>query len=141
MDLSIFLARLIGPLFLIIGFVIVADPTRIRAMGRELLQSESVIFLAGMLSLVTGLAIVNAHNLWVADWRVLITLLGWISLAAGIVRMGCTALVRTTGGWLIDHANGRRIAGVVAGLLCHFLSYQGYIGERVGVVPICTVPA
>lgn len=128
MDSSIFLARLIGPLFFLVGVIIVAQPTRIRTIGRELLQGEAVIFMAGMITLVAGLAMVNVHNLWVADWRVLITLFGWISVVAGVFRMACPGLVKAVGGQMMDHKTAMTIGGAVAGLLGLFLSYQGYVG-------------
>ena len=34
-----------------------------------------------------GLAIVLTHNVWVADWRVLITILGWLAAIGGAVRI------------------------------------------------------
>ena len=37
--------------------------------------------------LVSGLAIVQVHNLWVADWRVIITLISWLGVLGGIVRI------------------------------------------------------
>ena len=36
---------------------------------------------------IGGLAIVRAHNYWVSDWTVLVTLSGWASLLLGLVRM------------------------------------------------------
>lgn len=128
MDSSVFLARLIGPLFFVIGVIIVTQPSRIRTIGRELLQGEAVIFMAGMITLVAGLAMVNVHNLWVSDWRVVITLFGWISVAAGIFRMACPGLVKSVGGQMMDHKVAMTIGGVVAAVLGLFLSYQGYVG-------------
>lgn len=128
MDSSVFLARLIGPLFFVIGVIIVTQPSRMRTIGRELLQGEAVIFMAGMITLVAGLAMVNVHNLWVSDWRVVITLFGWISVAAGIFRMACPGLVKSVGGQMMDHKVAMTIGGVVAAVLGLFLSYQGYVG-------------
>jgi hypothetical protein len=31
-----------------------------------------------VLALLAGLAVVNAHNLWVLDWRLIVTILGWL---------------------------------------------------------------
>jgi uncharacterized protein YjeT (DUF2065 family) len=30
---------------------------------------------------------VNFHNIWIADWRILITLIGWLSVIKGVVRL------------------------------------------------------
>jgi hypothetical protein len=36
---------------------------------------------------VAGLAIVRVHNRWEADWTVLVTVLGWLALLGGLVRI------------------------------------------------------
>jgi hypothetical protein len=46
-----------------------------------------VIYLNGTLLLVAGIAIVHAHNLWVRDWRVIVTAIGWVAVVFGLVRM------------------------------------------------------
>ncbi len=41
--------------------------------------------LSGVIAFGIGLAQVLSHNLWVADWRVLITLFGWAALLKGLM--------------------------------------------------------
>ena len=50
-------------------------------------QIPTVVYLSGILMFVGGLAIVRAHNQWVRDWTVLVTLSGWFFLALGLLRM------------------------------------------------------
>ena len=50
-------------------------------------QIPPVVYLSGVLMFVAGLAVVRAHNLWVRDWRVLVTLTGWFFLGPGLIRM------------------------------------------------------
>jgi hypothetical protein len=50
-------------------------------------QIPPVVYLSGTLMFVGGLAIVRAHNDWVADWTVLITLSGWFFVVLGLLRM------------------------------------------------------
>jgi hypothetical protein len=50
-------------------------------------QIPPVVYLSGVLMFVGGLAIVRAHNSWVRDWTVLVTLSGWFFLALGLFRM------------------------------------------------------
>lgn len=51
------------------------------------MQIAPVVYLSGTLFFIAGLAIVRAHNLWVRDWPVLITLVGWFFLILGLFRM------------------------------------------------------
>lgn len=50
-------------------------------------QIPPVVYLSGTLMFVGGLAIIRAHNNWVRDWTVLVTLLGWFFLVLGLFRM------------------------------------------------------
>lgn len=50
-------------------------------------QIPPVVYLSGTLMFVGGLAIVRAHNRWVRDWTVLVTLSGWFFLLLGLFRM------------------------------------------------------
>lgn len=50
-------------------------------------QIPPVVYLSGVLMLVAGLAIVRAHNIWVRNWTVLVTLTGWFALVLGLLRM------------------------------------------------------
>jgi hypothetical protein len=50
-------------------------------------QIPPVVYLSGTLMFVGGLAIVRAHNRWVRDWTVLVTLAGWFFLLLGLFRM------------------------------------------------------
>jgi hypothetical protein len=55
-------------------------------------QIPPVVYLSGVLMFVGGLAIVRAHNQWLTDWTLLITLSGWFFLALGLFRMFATGL-------------------------------------------------
>src|SRR5260221_739791 len=76
MQRSIFLAKLIGPLLAAIGVALIFNADTFRTMAAEFLKSYSLIYLAGLLALTAGLAIVNTHNEWTGDWRVGVTILG-----------------------------------------------------------------
>ena len=46
-----------------------------------------MVYLSGVLMFIGGLAIVRAHNHWVRNWTVLLTLTGWFFLLLGLFRM------------------------------------------------------
>ena len=51
------------------------------------LHDPGLIFVSGILLLVAGLAIVRVHNVWSGGWRVVVTVLGWLAVISGILRM------------------------------------------------------
>jgi hypothetical protein len=97
MTTSVFLARLIGPVMLVIGLAVFANQRAFRDVAEEFLASRALLFLSGLLIMPMGLAIVLTHNIWTADWRVLITLFGWLSAIGGAVRLAAPDTVMRTG--------------------------------------------
>ena len=124
MPTSIFLAKLIGPVLLVVAVGLFVNRTAFRAMAQEFLRSPALLYLSGFLILLGGLALVLNHNLWVADWRVLITVLGWLATIGGAVRILLPAQVKSMGEAMLKHPMGMNIAGVFwlafGALLCFF---------------------
>ncbi|MFA9473905.1 MAG: hypothetical protein ACERJ2_04985 [Filomicrobium sp.] len=87
MTTSQFIAGLIGPLFMAIAAFMVVRRDTFLEFAKAAARDRPLIFFAGAILLVSGLAIVQVHNLWVADWRVIITLIGWLGVLGGIVRI------------------------------------------------------
>ena len=49
--------------------------------------SAHLVYLNGLLLFVAGLSIVRAHNVWATGWPLLVTLIGWLILLGGLIRM------------------------------------------------------
>ncbi|OGM74971.1 hypothetical protein A2382_04570 [Candidatus Woesebacteria bacterium RIFOXYB1_FULL_38_16] len=71
MDISVFLARFWGSLFLILGLSFMGA----KFLGRVIQYTEdkTITVSTGYITFLLGLATVVAHNLWVFDWRVSVT--------------------------------------------------------------------
>ena len=87
MDVSILLARLMGPLFLAVGAGLLINQDHYRKMLQRFLTDTALYYFYGALALTGGVAILLFHNLWVADWRVLLTIMGWLSVIKGLARL------------------------------------------------------
>jgi hypothetical protein len=83
MDISIFLAKFWGWYFISIFVLLVIYPKRIKQLFIYTKDEKFKIILS-MFAIILGLLNITAHNLWVADWRLIITLFGWIAFAKGI---------------------------------------------------------
>jgi hypothetical protein len=46
-----------------------------------------VTFLNGVLLFVGGISIIRVHNFWVRSWTILMTLIGWLTIILGLLRM------------------------------------------------------
>ena len=126
MQTSIFIAKLIGPVLVVAGLTGALNTQLLREVGREFLASPALLFIAGIIALLGGLAVVNTHNIWVADWPVIITIIGWVALVAGVLRIGFPAIARSMGKTMLAKESLLRVIGVVQALLGAFLMYKGY---------------
>jgi hypothetical protein len=127
MQRSLFLARLIGPLFIVIGVGMMLNGAVYRALAEQFLHSHALIYLSGLLTLTIGLALVNAHNVWERDWRLIITVLGWLSLAGGTLRILAPQWVEQIGLSVMGFAPALPIGGVGIAILGLVLGYYGYV--------------
>jgi hypothetical protein len=127
MQTSIFLARLLGPLLLLTGAGIVLNPKSFRTIAGEVVRSVTLVYLFGFMDLAAGLAIVLTHNVWVASWRVLITLIGWLLLIRGAVRIVAPEIVMGYAAKVIRNKQVIPSAGAVVGVLGLVLCYFGYV--------------
>ncbi|MFH1455727.1 MAG: hypothetical protein ABIF40_02140 [archaeon] len=86
MDITIFLARFWGSFFIIFGLLFIIT----RQLGKtiEMTDDKAFVISTGYITLLLGLVTVILHNIWVADWRVIITILGWSTLIKGIMKVG-----------------------------------------------------
>jgi hypothetical protein len=126
MATSIFLAKLLGPILVLAAVAVFVNRKSMDALAREILGSHALLFLLGFLDFASGLAIVLTHNVWVADWRVIITLIGWLLLVRGLVRTLIPDQIKPYGMKLLKDPNF--VSGVLAVLLVLglVLSYFGY---------------
>jgi len=83
MDTASFVAALIGPIYILVGIGILVDPNHYRKMIEEFLHSPALIYLGGAMAFAAGLSILYFHNVWSSDWRVIITVFGWLACLKG----------------------------------------------------------
>lgn len=68
MEISVFIARLIGPFFCVAGLGILMNISHYREMIRDLAEDSGLLYIGGGLALITGMALVLTHNKWVPGW-------------------------------------------------------------------------
>ena len=127
METSLFLAQLIGPVLIVIGVGLLLKKTEFREMATDFLSSRALIFVSGLLTLVTGLAIVLTHNVWEFNWPVIITILGWLSVFGGVFRILFPNSVQSVGTSMLDKPAMMTVSGAIQIVLGLWLSYVGYM--------------
>ncbi|MGB6388895.1 MAG: hypothetical protein WBF23_05350, partial [Methyloceanibacter sp.] len=126
MTASTFNARILGPVFVIMGLGLLLEGESFRVIATEFLRSPALIYLSGIMALVAGLAILNVHHFWVRDWPVLITIFGWLALIGGIFRLLAPSLVQRMGEAVIADPHWPVVGGAATLVLGGFLTAMGY---------------
>ncbi|HLD32724.1 MAG TPA: hypothetical protein VJB10_04010 [Candidatus Peribacteraceae bacterium] len=124
METSVFFAQLLALIYLVTGIGMLADKDRFRALYDEMMKSAPIMYLMGTCSLLLGYLIVSFHNIWVNNWTVLITVIGWIALAKGVVIIVAPNLVLNRARFWLTRM---QLAGAVTFVLGLVLGYFGFL--------------
>jgi hypothetical protein len=96
MDNSIFLAKFWGWYLIIFFFILSFNPKRIKQIFNDL-KDEKFLIISSFIAIILGLLNILFHNIWELNWKLVITLIGWISLFIGL---SLFILPKQTIGWL-----------------------------------------
>ena len=85
MELSIFIAKIIGVTYVAVSLGQLFSGITYKKMYQDIMKSSGVMAMMGIFAIIIGFLLVEYHNIWVKDWPVLITIIGWISLVKGFM--------------------------------------------------------
>jgi len=126
MDISIFLAKSIGLYLVIISVGMILNGNKLKPAIREILKNPALVLFSGILALIIGILMIVAHNIWVKDWRVIITVLGWLTLIKGASRLFFPDyVINATTKW-VEHKVAYYVTMFLTLLLGFILLYFGY---------------
>ncbi len=77
------IARIVGPTLTVMVI------SEMKVWNPDLYNSQiaPLVYLSGVLIFIAGLSIVSTHNIWVVDWRICLTCIGWLAVILGLIRM------------------------------------------------------
>lgn len=122
--LSNYLAEIWGISIVAVSLALLLKDGHLRRFLASL-ETEDKLFSYGLVSFVIGITMVLAHNIWVKDWYVIITILGWISLVKGLSALFIPKIVQK---WAkkIESAKWLPIALVITLLVGLVITYLGF---------------
>ena len=126
METSIFLARVIGLVSVISTAAVLIRYKATRALEEEAAESPMIAYLAGFAILILGVLLVVSHSVWTLDWRLVITIMGWLVLLKGAGRIFFPNAVKR----LIEKKRDNRwflLGEVVVFLVGLYLLYHGFL--------------
>ena len=84
MGTSLFIARIFGLCYLVVGIGFILNRKAFVKVMEDFCKNAALLYFGGMFALVIGVVMILTHNVWVRDWRVMITLIGWAGFIKGI---------------------------------------------------------
>ncbi|MEP6793498.1 MAG: hypothetical protein ABJB16_04175 [Saprospiraceae bacterium] len=128
METSIYLAQVIGLFGALTTFTIIIRYKFYLSMEEIVAKNPATIYMSGFMFLLLGILVVVSHQVWSMDWRVIITLLGWLLLFKGLMRIIFPQKIIAL---LLKKLEEKRfIFGEIAVfILSLFLIYQGFIAH------------
>ena len=127
MTTSIFLAKLIGPVLLIMGAGMIVNAGAYRPVLEDIIRNRALVVLFGLLTMSAGLAVVLTHNVWVANWPVLITIVGWLTMFSGAFRLLAPQDAIKFGRKMYEQPNGLFMGAAIWVAIGAVLCFFGYL--------------
>lgn len=127
MDITLFLAQIMGVYFLVVGVGALLNPARMKRAIQEARRSYLLPYFDGAIALVVGLLVVLSHNLWDGLLETLVSLIGWVAVIEGVLMM---LLPQKTISAILEKFLGAqitRLTGVVAIVLGFYFVYQAFL--------------
>lgn len=128
MENSAVFAKIIGPYMIIVAAGVLFNLKTYQKFMQDFLKNSALIYLGGVIALIIGLLIVLFHNVWAANWPVIITIFGWLGIVKGVWLL----ILPNTVGKLIEayQKNIALLAVYLAMILALgiFLTVKGFIG-------------
>jgi hypothetical protein len=126
MELSIFLAKVLGLWIFVGSLAALIRPKLVEGIAKEMSRSEAFLYLTGFVALLIGILLIVLHNIWVG-WPIVITILGWLFVLRGLVRIFLPEKANKLLRWFLDHKNYLVFSCVVGLLVGLYLLYFGFL--------------
>lgn len=125
MEVSLFLAKLMGIYLLIIGLAYFIKREFLRVVLEDFYKSPALIALGSIFNIILGLLIILNHNIWEFSWKIMITIIGYLSLVKGILHLYFPQVARTIASVFI-RKDIFVYSGVISLALGVYLLYHGF---------------
>lgn len=125
--LTVSLAQYIGPVMLAVGLGIFFSKNYYEKVYRHLEQETLSVLMSGIIAVVVGIAIVLHHNFWHSLLAGIVSLIGWLSIAKGLLLIIVPKVVDQIGDWMADKKGWFKFAAILYTVIGAYVSYMAYM--------------
>ncbi|MEQ1820615.1 MAG: hypothetical protein ABL871_18585 [Terricaulis sp.] len=124
-----FCARVVGPLLIIVGAVVIARFNDMVLLIPGILGNGPLTFIAGVFTLICGLTLLAAHHHWSSPPAIAISLLAVLTIVRGVTLLFAPSLLTGLVHTFLNLGPGALIAGAVALALGAWLTFVGWFAR------------
>lgn len=126
MDVSKFLAKVIGIYLVIVTLMMLTNMSQFLSNVNSLVNDAPLMFVTGFFTLILGILVVVSHNIWQWNWRVIITIFAWLALIKGAVMLVYPQLIDSVSYSFIQNTTIAYVTACVDLVLGLVLCYFGF---------------
>lgn len=127
MNISIFLSKSLGIYLIFISIAYFINEKKFRPLIINMMNDPALLLVTGFIPLIIGILLIVSHNIWVEDWRVIITIVGWMAFLKGVnIILFPEFLINFSKKW-IQHKVAYHTTFIFTFLMGSILMYYGYI--------------
>lgn len=123
-EISIFVARIVALIYIPIGIAMITGQFKGKEIFSSFQKSIGLTLLMAIFGLILGTFLVHYHNIWVKDWPVLITILGWVAVIECVALIAFPKTILSIGSKISKNEKYWSIFALALGLL---FGYFGFI--------------
>lgn len=119
-----------GAVLMVFGASFLLNGTFWGVSLKRMIAESALAFPFFLVLLICGVLMVYGHNLWVADWRVVVTIVGWMTLLKSVAILLAPRLLSVYSSWSeIALATAVRAGGflwlLAGGIVTYFSLFTG----------------
>lgn len=124
-----FCARVVGPLLVIVGAVVLARFDDMTLLIPGILGDGPLTFITGVFTLICGLVLIAAHHHWSSAPAIAISLLAVLTIVRGITLLFAPSFLTGLVYTFLNLGPGALIAGAIALILGAWLTFVGWLAK------------
>ncbi len=122
-------ARVLGPFFMIVKGTALARAADMKQVLSEFTASDVWPYVTGTFILAAGIGIVAFHQIWRGAAAIIVSVLGWLLVARGILLMAFPGVFASVADRMVGATAAWVSAFVVMSLVGLYLTYVGWRPE------------
>jgi uncharacterized protein YjeT (DUF2065 family) len=125
METSMLIAKIIGIIYLSFGLGLLINTKVYQKILNQLLTDPSIRIIGGFMAVIIGVLILEYHNVWEADWTLVISIIGWAALLKGILLLAFPSFINVAKP-LFANIKSLRVLGVFVLIFGIVFTYLGF---------------